>query len=149
MQAGPRLCGSRCNFSWGSAVRSKGWMSIRSCMNMSIVLGYGCATMRIGSVMYCRSGVSIHYRQAFGDYDSRACAETVRLAAVCARKPLEVEQYAYRLRQSGIYWFGEHDIRPAEANASSRFDCVNIPRQCLENYFWGPKQTVYCRLPQR
>lgn len=90
-----------------------------------------------------RSGcVDVHYRQAWQIlYDKIYCAPSGnRSAAVCARPNLQGRSkwssphLDYDNRDLLRAWEQLTLARP-ERTASSRFDCVNIPRQCLENYF--------------
>lgn len=90
-----------------------------------------------------RSGcVDLHYRQAWQIlYDKIYCAPSGnRSAAVCARPNLQGRSkwssphLDYDNRALLRAWEQLTLARP-ERTASSRFDCVNIPRQCLENYF--------------
>lgn len=92
-----------------------------------------------------RSGcVDTHYRQAWQIlYDKvyRASSGN-RSAAVCARPNLESRSKwssthtDYDNRDLLMAWEQLTFARP-KRTPSSRFDCVNIPRQCLENYFGG------------
>ena len=92
-----------------------------------------------------RSGcVDAHYRQAWQIlYDKvyRASSGN-RSAAVCARPNLESRSKwssthtDYDNRDLLMAWEQLTFARP-KRTPSSRFDCVNIPRQCLENYFGG------------
>lgn len=86
--------------------------------------------------------IDVHYRQAWRIlYDKIYCAPSRnRSAAVCARPNMKGRSkwsgphLDYDNRDLLRVWEQLTLARP-ERTASSRFDCVNIPRQCLENYF--------------
>lgn len=86
--------------------------------------------------------IDAHYRQAWRIlYDRIYLAPSGnRSAAVCARPNLKGRSkwssphLDYDNRDLLRAWEQLILARPRQT-ASSRFDCVNIPRQCLENYF--------------
>ena len=102
--------------------------------------------------------IDVHYRQAWQIlYDKIYCAPSGnRSAAVCARPNMKGRSkwssphLDYDNRDLLRVWEQLTLARP-ERTASSRFDCVNIPRQCLENYFGNLNERCIaaCRIGDR